>query len=129
MHVVCEHCGFLDEEHHITPSAGGLLVTLRLLVKAIERSHIDDVPEIIQLIIVEAVYVFHTFFSGFFKFLGLRNYDALAYTPAMLVFILAWTIPGLLAWQLGHGLTGVALGLIGVFIGTNITLRAVGTHL
>lgn len=129
MHIVCEHCGFLDEEHHITPGAGGFFVTLMLLFKALERGHMDDIPEILQLVIVEAVYILHTFFTGFFKFFGVRNYDSLAYTLAMLVFILAWTIPGLVAWQLGHGLTGVALGLISVFIGTNITLKAVGTHI
>ncbi|MFH1789317.1 MAG: hypothetical protein ABH834_08050 [Candidatus Altiarchaeota archaeon] len=129
VHVICEHCGFLDENHHITPGVGGFAVTLRLLVKAVERGHAEDLPEIGQLVIVEAAYILHTFFTGFFRVLGFKDYDTIAYTPAIMILVLLWTVPGLLAWQLGHGLTGVALGMIGLFVGVSVTLRAVGTHL
>ena len=129
VHIVCEHCGFLEEEKHITPGAGGLVLTLRLLFKALERGHFEDISEISQLILIEVVYIFHLFFSSIFRLLGFRNYKSLAHTPAIMCVILLWTIPSVVAIALGYDLVALALGLFGLFYGITHTLHSVGTYL
>ena len=129
VHVVCEHCGFLEEEHHITPGRGGLIVTLRLLVKALERRHFEDIPEIAKLIMVEFVFLLHSYFARAFKAVEAPQHESLAFWPAFLVVLVLWTLPAFAAFYLGHELVAVALGILGLYFGINFTLKAVGTHL
>ncbi|MFH1835692.1 MAG: hypothetical protein ABH851_05850 [Methanobacteriota archaeon] len=129
VHVLCEHCGFLDEEHHITPSRGGLRITFRLFVKTLSRGHFEDLFEVFQLFFVELMFVFHLFFYDVFSFLGISKHRHLIHATSILIFIFIWSMPGMILFYAGKELVGLFLGLVGLFFGTVFTLRAIGTHL
>jgi membrane protein implicated in regulation of membrane protease activity len=78
---------------------------------------------------VEFVFLLHSFFERILEKIGVRTHESLAFTPAFLILILLWTLPGFLALYFGYTLLAIALGVLGLYAGVEFTLKAVGTHL